>query len=159
MSFLRHTVSSPLGRLECVAFDEAVVEIRFAGGEAASGVAASSCSGVLGLLEAQLSEYFEGRRRTFDVPLAPVGTVFQQQAWNALCTIPYGDTISYAEQARRTGRPRAARAVGGANARNPLPIVVPCHRVVGTSGRLVGFAGGLDRKAWLLEHEHRVMAR
>ena len=159
MSFLRHTVSSPLGRLECVALGEAVVEIRFAGGEAVSGVAASSCPGVLGLLEVQLAEYFEGGRLTFDVPLAPVGTVFQQLAWNALRTIPYGDTISYAEQARRTGRPRAVRAVGGANARNPLPIVVPCHRVVGTSGRLVGFAGGLDRKAWLLEHERHIVAR
>lgn len=116
-------------------------------------------SAVLVAAATQLDEYFAGYRRRFDLPLAPSGTAFQREAWQALCTIPYGDTITYGEQARRMGRPTAARAAGGANARNPLPIVVPCHRVVGTSGTLVGFAGGLDRKAWLLEHERRTLGQ
>jgi methylated-DNA-[protein]-cysteine S-methyltransferase len=89
----------------------------------------------------------------FDVPLDPVGTDFQQQAWHVLRTIPYGRTITYGEQARRLGGPEKARAVGAANGRNPISVVVPCHRVVGSTGRLTGFAGGLDTKAWLLRHE------
>lgn len=116
-------------------------------------------SAVLAAAATQLGEYFAGHRRRFDLPLAPSGTTFQREAWQALCTIPYGDTITYGEQARRMGRPTAVRAAGGANARNPLPIVVPCHRVVGRSGTLVGFAGGLDRKAWLLEHERRTLGQ
>lgn len=157
MSYVRHTVASPVGGLECLVVDEAVVEINFVEHSAASAGGRVPASPVLASLVAQLGEYFAGRRRTFDVPLAPSGTAFQQEAWWALCSIDFGTTISYAEQARRMGRPRAVRAVGGANARNPLPIVVPCHRVIGASGRLVGFAGGLGRKAWLLDHERHVL--
>ena len=109
--------------------------------------------------EAQLAEYFAGTRRTFDLALDPAGTDFQLRAWKALRSIPFGQTISYGEQAAELGEPGAARAVGAANGRNPLSIVVPCHRVVAASGALTGFAGGLDTKAWLLDHERAVLAR
>lgn len=102
---------------------------------------------------AQLGEYFERRRTVFDVPLAPVGTPFQQRVWAALCAIPCGTTISYGELATRLGDPKASRAVGLANGRNRIAIIVPCHRVIGASGNLTGYAGGLDRKEWLLRHE------
>jgi methylated-DNA-[protein]-cysteine S-methyltransferase len=105
---------------------------------------------------AQLAEYFAGERQEFDLPLDPIGTDFQQTAWSALRTIPYGTTVSYGEQAARMGDRRKARAVGAANGRNPISIVVPCHRVVGSNGALTGFAGGIRTKAWLLEHEQRV---
>ncbi len=101
----------------------------------------------------ELAEYFAGDRRTFDVPLDPVGTKFQLAAWLELRRIPFGSTISYGEQARRLGDVRKSRAVGAANGRNPISIIVPCHRVVGSNGKLVGFAAGLDAKAWLLHHE------
>ena len=101
----------------------------------------------------QLDEYFEGRRRGFDLSLAPRGTGFQQQVWLALRDIPYGETISYAQLARRLDMPTATRAVGAANGRNPLPIVVPCHRVIGADGSLTGFGGGLPTKRFLLELE------
>jgi len=104
-------------------------------------------------LARQLGEYFRRERRTFDLPLAPRGTAFQLATWRALSTIPYGQTISYAELARRVGRPAAPRAVGAANGANPLPIVVPCHRVIGKDGSLTGFGGGLDKKRALLELE------
>ena len=107
------------------------------------------------LIEAvrQLDEYFAGRRRVFDVPLEPVGTAFQLQAWAGLREIPYGATRTYGEQAAAMGRPAASRAVGAANGRNPLSIFVPCHRVIGANGSLTGFAGGLEIKRFLLELE------
>lgn len=101
----------------------------------------------------QLDAYFAGELRTFELPLRMAGTSFQRQAWDALLTIPYGETISYAEQARRIGRAGASRAVGAANGRNPIAIIVPCHRVIGSSGSLTGYGGGLPLKQWLLEHE------
>jgi methylated-DNA-[protein]-cysteine S-methyltransferase len=104
----------------------------------------------------QLDDYFSRERTEFDLPLDPVGTPFQQSAWAVLQTIPYAETISYGEQAARMGDRRKARAVGAANGRNPISIVVPCHRVVGTSGSLTGFAAGIETKAWLLDHERRV---
>ena len=107
------------------------------------------------LLEAeqQLREYFDGRRTSFTLKLDVAGTDFQRQVWHALLTIPFGETRSYAEIARQIGRPKAVRAVGAANGRNPLSIVAPCHRVIGTNGKLTGFAGGLDTKAFLLALE------
>lgn len=102
---------------------------------------------------AQLAAYFRGERTEFDLPLAPDGTPFQQRVWAELRKIPYGATLSYGELARRVGRPNGARAVGLANGRNPLPIVIPCHRVIGADGSLVGYGGGLDRKRALLELE------
>jgi methylated-DNA-[protein]-cysteine S-methyltransferase len=101
----------------------------------------------------QLDEYFDGQRQDFDVDLGPAGTDFQQTVWKALCEIPYGQTVSYGELARRVGNPKASRAVGLANGRNPISIVVPCHRVIGANGSLTGYGGGLHRKEWLLAHE------
>lgn len=103
----------------------------------------------------QLREYFDRRRVTFELPLAPRGTDFQREVWAHLLRIPYGETSTYSEAAERLGRPRAARAVGRANATNPLPILVPCHRLVGRNGSLTGFAGGLEFKRGLLELESR----
>jgi len=102
---------------------------------------------------AQLESYFAGERRGFDLALAPGGTPFQQQVWRQLRGIPHGETISYAELAHRVGRPAAWRAVGAANGRNPLPIIIPCHRVIGSDGRLTGYAGGLAAKRQLLTLE------
>jgi methylated-DNA-[protein]-cysteine S-methyltransferase len=107
----------------------------------------------------QLCAYFAGELREFDLPLRMAGTPFQRLVWDGLRTIPYGVTISYAELAERVGHAGAARAVGAANGRNPVGIVVPCHRVIGADGTLTGYGGGLDRKQWLLEHESSVLAR
>ena len=104
----------------------------------------------------QLSQYFEGQRQTFDLQLKPVGTPFQQQVWQELVEIPFGTTITYAQLAQRIGRHSASRAVGHANSRNPISIVVPCHRVIGADGKLTGYAGGLDKKRWLLDFEGTV---
>ena len=114
---------------------------------------AGEASRVLEAARTQLEEYFAGVRTGFDLPLLPDGSAFQQQVWARLRQIPYGATISYSELARRVGDPSAVRAVGGANARNPIPIVVPCHRVIGADGSLTGFGGGIERKRWLLAHE------
>ena len=101
----------------------------------------------------ELDAYFAGRLETFTVPLAPNGTEFQRRVWSALRDIPFGTTISYAGLARRVSNAAAVRAVGAANGRNPIPIIVPCHRVIGSDGSLTGFGGGIPRKRWLLEHE------
>lgn len=103
----------------------------------------------------QLGEYLAGRRREFELPLRPLGTEFQRRAWEALVAIPYGQIRSYGQQAEALGSPGAARAVGHANGQNPISIVVPCHRVVGSDGRLTGFGGGIEAKRWLLELERR----
>jgi methylated-DNA-[protein]-cysteine S-methyltransferase len=105
-------------------------------------------------LRVQLTEYFAGARRTFDMPLVMDGTPFQRRVWRALQDIPYGETISYGELARRIGQPSAVRAVGLANGRNPIPVIVPCHRVIGADGTLTGYGGGLERKRLLLDLEH-----
>jgi methylated-DNA-[protein]-cysteine S-methyltransferase len=112
----------------------------------------SSCD-VLDEAAGQLSDYFDGTRKSFSVPLDLVGTPFQLKAWYALAGIPYGTTVSYADQARRIGHPTAIRAVGAANGRNPVAIFLPCHRIIGSDGSLTGFGGGLERKRYLLEHE------
>lgn len=101
----------------------------------------------------QFQEYFEGTRENFDLKLNPSGTDFQKKVWDALCEIPYGKTVSYLELSKKLGDPKAIRAVAAANGKNPLWIIVPCHRVIGSNGDLVGYAGGLPRKKWLLEHE------
>lgn len=105
----------------------------------------------------QLNQYFAHQRQTFDLPLAPQGTPFQQQVWQLLRQIPFGETTSYGTLAQRLGQSTASRAVGAANGRNPISIIVPCHRVVATSGKLTGYAGGVDRKQWLLQHEQRAV--
>ena len=108
---------------------------------------------VLRETRAQLDAYFAGSRRVFELPLQPVGTAFQREVWSMLERIPYGETWSYGELARRIGKPAAMRAVGAANGRNPIPIVVPCHRVIGADGSLTGFGGGLPTKQFLLQLE------
>ena len=104
-------------------------------------------------VRAQLAAYFAGKLLTFDLPLAPHGTEFQRTVWEELLRIPYGDTISYADLARRIGKPSAMRAVGAANGANPIALIVPCHRVIGADGTLTGYGGGLPAKRWLLDHE------
>ncbi|GGB36220.1 methylated-DNA--protein-cysteine methyltransferase [Oceanisphaera marina] len=103
----------------------------------------------------QLDEYFASQRQHFELPLAPQGTDFQQRVWQALQRIPHGEHRSYKDIALQIDNPKAVRAVGLANSRNPIALIIPCHRVIGASGKLVGYAGGIARKAWLLEHEHQ----
>lgn len=144
--------ATPVGPLTVTASDEAVTAVRFG----ASGPAFDSPGELPPLLRravGELREYFAGTRRTFTLPLAPAGTPFQQEVWAALREIPYGETRTYGQIAARIGRPRASRAVGMANNRNPVGIVVPCHRVVGASGALVGYAAGLPVKEFLLRLE------
>ena len=116
-------------------------------------------SSVLAAARAQLAAYFAGELTEFDLPLAARGTPFQTRVWTSLRAIPFGETVSYAAIAARLDAPTATRAVGAANGRNPISIVVPCHRVVGADGSLTGFGGGIDRKRWLLHHEAAVLAR
>jgi len=113
-------------------------------------------SAVIELAIAQLKEYFAGDRQVFDLPLSPTGTEFQSTVWKSLTDIKFGSTVSYSEQATSLGRASAVRAVASANGRNPISIVIPCHRVIAASGGLGGFAGGLDAKRWLLEHEREL---
>jgi len=160
--------ASPLGDLILTASDTALTGVYFPtsrhvpllqGGERESGGEVHGPAGeVLARARQQLTEYFARTRTAFDLPLEPVGSAFQRRVWDALCTIPYGATLSYSALARRLGDPRATRAVAAANAKNPIPVIVPCHRVVGANGALTGFGGGLDRKRWLLEHEGALMA-
>lgn len=114
---------------------------------------------LLGEAFRQLNAYFDGTLKAFTLPVHLKGTAFRLKCWAALCAIPYGETISYGEQARRIGQPSAVRAVGGANHHNPIAIVVPCHRVISADGTLTGYGGGLDTKAWLLQHERRHAAQ
>ncbi len=114
--------------------------------------------GPLALAIRQLKEYFAGKRADFDLPLAPDGTEFQRTVWRQLQEIPYGETISYGELARRVGNPKASRAVGAANGQNPIPIVIPCHRVIGSNGKLTGFGGGLPTKERLLALEAKQLS-
>ena len=135
--------------------ERAITEVAFlgAGRRTHLGERRTTGSRLLAQARRQLDEYFAARRRRFDLPVAPEGTAFQVRVWRQLERIPYGETISYAELARRIGQPTAARAVGAANGANPIPIVIPCHRVIGANGTLVGFGGGLDVKERLLELE------
>jgi len=148
-------VNSPIGKLLIAGDDSAVRLISFPNRtEVEPGWIAAS-TGVLDNAARQLREYFDGRRVEFDLPLAPEGTAFQRDVWQKLCEIPYGSTISYGELARRVGNPKASRAVGAANGQNPIPIVIPCHRVIGSNGKLTGFGGGLPIKEQLLALEAR----
>jgi methylated-DNA-[protein]-cysteine S-methyltransferase len=155
---LCHTeFESPIGRIVVEGDEDAVTGLYLPAHKGWNGTAEGSrpsdrCfTNVL----SQLEQFFAGERQTFDVPLRSAGTPFQERVWQALGTIPYGKTMTYAQLAGRVGQPGASRAVGAANGRNPISILVPCHRVVGTNGRLTGYAGGLGAKQWLLEWEAR----
>jgi methylated-DNA-[protein]-cysteine S-methyltransferase len=150
-------LDTPVGTL-LIAGDDALRTIRFPRESRARKPEphwVESRRGVVGDALAQLREYFAGRRKEFDLPLDPAGTPFQQSVWRRLRDIPYGQTISYGELARRVGNPNASRAVGAANGHNPIPIVIPCHRVIGANGSLTGFGGGLPIKKKLLALESR----
>ena len=150
---------SPVGTLTLVADDAGLIAILWPddapGRVRLEDARDDAAHPVLSATAAQLAEYFAGGRTAFDLPLAPRGSDFQRAVWRALDAIPFGETRSYADIARAIGRPGAARAVGAANGRNPISIVTPCHRVVGASGALTGFAGGLATKRWLLAWEAR----
>ena len=159
----RTVTDGPLGPLTLVASGGALAGLYMNGRTPASAGAAGVAEGaeaaeaaVLDEAARQLSEYFCGQRRAFDLPLALEGTAFQRRVWDALLGIGYGQTVSYGQLADRIGRPTAARAVGLANGRNPVSIIVPCHRVVGSDGSLTGYGGGLGNKRRLLELEQRV---
>jgi methylated-DNA-[protein]-cysteine S-methyltransferase len=151
-------IETPIGVLHAAFDDEGrLTELGFRESSSLRAAESSSSSTTRRLedLKTQLREYFAGKRRSFDFPLAPKGTEFQLAVWNALLAIPYGDTTTYAELARRIGRPSAVRAVGAANGANPIPVIIPCHRVIGSNGTLTGYGGGIERKQWLLALEGR----
>jgi methylated-DNA-[protein]-cysteine S-methyltransferase len=145
-----HVIDSPVGPLTLVAVGDCLLELQFGRTLPADGGVVCP---VLRQTEKEVREFFAGKRQTFSIPLSMRGTPFQTKVWKALCKIPFGATCSYGELARRIGSPKSARAVGMALGRNPLAIVVPCHRVIGSSGALVGFGGGLEVKRRLLLHE------
>jgi methylated-DNA-[protein]-cysteine S-methyltransferase len=159
MRFAYKMTPSPIGNLKLVASDKGLVAIlwendnprRVRLGE----LALSNDHPILLKTERQLKEYFQGKRKSFSVKLDLIGTKFQNEVWQTLLAIPFGETRSYGQIARQLGNPQAMRAVGAANGRNPISIVVPCHRVVGASGKLTGFAGGLEAKAHLLGLENK----
>jgi len=147
---------SPVGPLRLAASDDGLHAIEFHAPRHAVPRDARWCEGdhpMLDVVAAQLDQYFAGERRRFDLPLSPEGTAFQRAVWHALAKIPFGETISYAQLAAHIGKPTSVRAVGAANGRNPIPIVLPCHRVIGADGSLTGFGGGLPTKRFLLELE------
>ena len=152
-------VDSPVGRLLLAVDAGRLVEVRFERGRGAFAphpewsVVSVDADAVLARTAAQLAEYFTGRRRAFELPLEPRGTPFQRTVWDALLALPYGQTTSYGALARAIGQPDAVRAVGTANGANPLPIVIPCHRVIGADGSLTGYGGSLPVKRWLLALE------
>jgi methylated-DNA-[protein]-cysteine S-methyltransferase len=158
MSLFTTTFQSPLGPLGLCARGDELVAI-YLPDQSPPAEARPRVTPVLATASIQLAEYFAGTRCEFDLPLGARGTGFQQLVWRALLAIPYGATASYGEIARAIGRPSASRAVGAANGKNPLAIVVPCHRVIGANGTLVGYGGGMPAKRWLLEHEAAVARR
>jgi methylated-DNA-[protein]-cysteine S-methyltransferase len=157
--YVTKTVESPVGRLKLVASDVGLAAILWPNDDPRrvrlGALVEDAAHPVVREAVRQLAEYFAGTRETFALPLDFAGTPFQRSVWAALLTIPYGETRSYGELARQIGRPAAARAVGAANGRNPLSIVAPCHRVIGATGKLTGFAGGLRTKELLLALEAR----
>lgn len=155
---LTTTIGSPIGPLTITARGGALTAVhmheqRHFPSIPASADPADPADPSLAPIVAQLEAYFAGELTDFDLPLQLRGTPFQRRVWDALQEIPFGETISYGELARRVGNPKASRAVGLANGRNPIAIVVPCHRVIGADGSLTGYGGGIERKVWLLEHE------
>ncbi|HAN78064.1 MAG TPA: cysteine methyltransferase [Bacteroidales bacterium] len=145
-------IESPLGTLELTSTETELISLYF---NKTKGENSANAPEVLQSAVKQLKEYFEGKRQNFELKLAPKGTEFQRKVWNELLNIPYGTTISYIELANRLNNPKAVRAVGTANGSNPISIFIPCHRVIGSNGKLVGYGGGLANKQILLEIEHK----
>lgn len=146
-------ISSPIGDLYLIANEKALIALDNKSCELYKKAIKSETHPILNLTSKQLTEYFAGTRCDFDLPIDPIGTAFQQKAWKALMKIPYGKVWSYGEQARFLKAPKASRAVGGANGANPIPIIIPCHRVIGSTGKLTGYSGGMKMKIGLLKHE------
>lgn len=144
---------TPIGLIEIVGDEHAIQSILFVDREETNDVANRELPDVMHQCQRELEDYFKGTRLTFTFPVEQEGTPFQLEVWEALTTIPYGETTSYLALATTVGRPKAVRAVGRTNGRNRLSIVVPCHRVIGSNGALTGYAGGVERKEWLLRHE------
>jgi methylated-DNA-[protein]-cysteine S-methyltransferase len=159
MSLAYKTIDSPVGRLKLVASDKGLVAVLWENDKPnrvrLGAMIADQRHPILLVTERQLEQYFAGERKTFSVPLDMRGTSFQKNVWEALLAIPFGETRSYGQLAKQLGNARAMRAVGAANGRNPVSIIVPCHRVIGSSGKLIGFAGGLETKARLLSLEEQ----
>ncbi len=153
--FFQTGMKSPLGWIEIKGDRRSILEISFVSRRVQESRQAPAH---LRSCKRQLADYFSGRRHSFSLPLRLEGSGFQKKVWRQLRRIPFGRTRSYGEIARAVGKAQAARAVGGANHRNPIGIVVPCHRVIGHNGKLVGYGGGLWRKRWLLQHERQVLA-
>jgi len=158
---MNHPYQSPIGQFDIVGDDQGIQAILFVGKQEQPISKATPINPVVDSWPTpvkqcfrELDEYFAGKRVTFEVPLAPEATEFQQKVWDALLDIPWGQTLTYGNIAKQIGQPKAAQAVGAANGQNPIPIIVPCHRVVGSNGTLTGYAGGLWRKEWLLKHEN-----
>ena len=151
-------MDSPIGKLQLAEEDGKLTHLLFAWHNTLADLglqAEEKETPPLKKAKKQLNEYFEGKRKVFDLPLAPAGTPFQQKCWEGLRTIPYGETRTYKDIATYAGNPKAVRAAGGANHNNPISIIVPCHRVVGSTGSLTGFGGGLEAKAFLLNLEQK----
>lgn len=147
-------LDTPLGLFEFMATGQGIRQAIFCGEQNISDITAKSkVNDITALCKQQLIEYFAGQRQVFTVPLDPQGTEFQQSVWDCLVKIPFGTVKSYGEIAKILNKPKASQAVGGANGRNPITLIVPCHRVIGGNGSLTGYAGGVERKLWLLNHE------
>lgn len=140
---------SPIGLIEVGGTSEVITSLFFVEERRPDATSNIVCAEAV----RQIAEYFEGSRKEFELPIALEGTEFQRQVWTELTAIPFGQTVSYGDLARSIGKPSAVRAVGAANGDNPISIIVPCHRVIGSDGGLTGYGGGLERKEWLLKHE------
>jgi len=148
MSFIEY-IDSPIGLIECKATKIGLEHVIFCG-EKTNKIRPND---ITELCKHQLLQYFKGDLKQFSLPLDPQGTVFQKTVWQCLSNIPYGKTVSYKDIAILVNKPKGSQAIGGANGRNPISIIVPCHRVIGSNGSLTGYAGGIERKLWLLQHE------
>ena len=150
MASFYKTIESPIGLLKLCSDEQSLLSVCFNGEDLEQH---GEYPEILTEAQKQLEEYFSGVRKSFNLPIAPQGTDFQRRVWEQLEMVKYGTTLSYVEIARKLGSEKFSRAVGMANGKNPLPIIIPCHRIIGNNGKLTGYAGGLDRKKWLLVHE------
>lgn len=146
-----YLMGSPIGCLHLKATEDALVELSFL--EENINQKSKPSSGIIDRAIEQLKQYFEGDRTAFDLPLDPDGTEFQLQVWDLLKEIPFGTTTTYSRLSQKMGNPKAIRAIGKANGQNPIPIIIPCHRVIGANNNLIGYSGGIENKRWLLKHE------